>query len=470
MADPSVLPGTVQLNAYAGDGETVSGTVSAASARWSLRATPLAIERMLRPPEPADPKNWRDPRVGWALVTFEQPGFTDAQYVANDDLCPALKQLLSHRRNDVVLRFRPDSTQRFTLLRDYRNRKDIDVAAAPMGTAPGSIARYVLLVGRPVANELPWSIQYVLSANRCVGRLPFHPGSEEQRLAPYVNACLAEWTGEKADTESTLVWAVDHHPHDITNLMRNAIAEWVYAKYSGDADLQAKAIRLVGADATHASLLNALQTKRPGLIVATSHGTTGPLQDRSKMAAQLGLPVDQMRQVLPLADFVANWQPSGALWYSHACCGAGADDGSVFAPLFEDDTPARQVLAAVGELGARVAPLPLALLTASEPARGFLGFVEPTFDWALKQPATEQFLTAGLVNALYDELYLGSPIGHAFRGWFAAIGTHYSAWDAGKRVYHGTEAAKAGLLYHNLAARNLQTLVLLGDPVVTLTA
>ncbi|MDQ3564518.1 MAG: hypothetical protein M3436_10375 [Pseudomonadota bacterium] len=34
----------------------------------------------------------------------------------------------------------------------------------------------------------------------------------------------------------------------------------------------------------------------------------------------------------------------------------------------------------------------------SEPARGFLGFVEPAFDWTLKQPATEQFLTAGLVS------------------------------------------------------------------------
>jgi hypothetical protein len=75
------------------------------------------------------------------------------------------------------------------------------------------------------------------------------------------------------------------------------------------------------------------------------------------------------------------------------------------------------VLVAVGELGARVAPLPVALLSANEPARGFLGFVEPTFDWTLKQPLTDQFLTAGLVTALYDELYRGSPIGHAFRGW-----------------------------------------------------
>ena len=37
-------------------------------------------------------------------------------------------------------------------------------------------------------------------------------------------------------------------------------------------------------------------------------------------------------------------------------------------------------------------------------------------------------------------------------------------------MYDGTEAAKAGLLYHNLDGRKLQTLVLLGDPVITLAA
>jgi hypothetical protein len=467
LADASELPASVQLNAYSGDGETVSGAMSTAATRWSLRTTPLAVERTLRPPEPADPKNWQDPRVGWGLVTFEQPGFSAAQYAANDDLCPALKQLLAHRGNDVVLRFRPQTNQRFTLLRDYRNGKDIDIAAAPVGTASGSIPRYLLLIGAP--NNLPWSIQYVLSANRCVGRLPFHPGTDGERLSRYVNACLADWRGQKADTDSTLVWAVDHNPHDITHLMRNAIVERVYAKYSADQDLKTKASRLVDADATHGRLIDALNTKCPGLVVTTSHGMTGPLQDRDKMASQLGLPVDQKREVLQLSDLVSNWQPSGTLWYSHACCGAGADDGSLFVPLFEDDTPARSVLAAVGELGAQVAPLPLALLSAKEPARGFLGFVEPTFDWTLKQPATEQFLTAGLVNSLYDELYLGSPIGHAFRGWFAGMSTHYAAWDAGKRAYDGAESAKATLLYHNLAARNLQTLVFLGDPAVRLT-
>jgi hypothetical protein len=33
-----------------------------------------------------------------------------------------------------------------------------------------------------------------------------------------------------------------------------------------------------------------------------------------------------------------------------------------------------------------------------------------------------------------------------------------------KRAYDASEAAKATLLYHNLVARDVQTLVLLGDP------
>ena len=186
------------------------------------------------------------------------------------------------------------------------------------------------------------------------------------------------------------------------------------------------------------------------------------------MAAQLGLLVDQEHQPLPLTELLGAWNPSGAIWYAHACCAAGADQGSAFATLFAEGTPARQVLTAVGELGAQVAPLPLALLSAAQPVRAFLGHVEPTFDWTLKQPATGQFLTSSLVTALYDELYLGSPVGQAFRDWYGAAATHYAAWDAAKRAYDGAEAGKATLLYHTLAARDVQTLVLLGDPAVVM--
>jgi hypothetical protein len=412
LSDPTVRPTEVELNAYAGGEDGVRGALES-SARWALRSAPGVLERFLKPPRPADPRNWKDDRVGWGVVTFEQPGFNGTQFAANEDLCPALRQLLDKRENTTVLRFRPTSDRKYTLLRDYRNGKDLDIAGAPLGKTVGSIPRYLLLVGHPTADELPWSLQYLLSARFSVGRLPFHPLKDEKLLAPYVGECLNDWAGSACDSKATLVWAVDHSPTDITHLMRQSIAETAFKKYSEDDDLKAKAVHLAGADATHAKLRYALKNSRPALVVTTSHGMTGPLNDKEAMASQLGLLVDQSHQPLPLADLFGAWNPGGAIWYAHACCAAGADDGSAFAALFSEGTQAREVLTKVGELGAQVAPLPLALLTADNPAQAFLGHVEPTFDWTLMQPATGQFLTSSLVKALYDELYLGTPVGHA---------------------------------------------------------
>jgi hypothetical protein len=76
-------------------------------------------------------------------------------------------------------------------------------------------------------------------------------------------------------------------------LKSQKFVERVYAKYSADDDLKAKATRLVEKDATQTNLIDALKATRPGLVVATSHGMTEPLYDRGKMTEQLGLPVDQ---------------------------------------------------------------------------------------------------------------------------------------------------------------------------------
>lgn len=469
LSEPTLRPAQLQLNACAVAGEPVRGALSAKAAKWALTAAPALVEKFLKPPAPANPQNWLDERIGWGLVTFEQPGFTAQQYANNEDLCPLLRQLLEKRENTVVLRFRPGADLRYTLLRDYTNIKDVDIAQGPVGKNAGSIPRYLLLVGRPIATELPWSLQYLLGVNRCVGRLPFHP-LDERLLAPYLRACLGDWADAECDADATLTWAVDHSAGDITHLMRQSIAEAVFEKYSGDPDLMAKAVRLVDAAATHARLRECVQANRPGMIVTTSHGMTGPIDKPDQMAAQLGLLVDQLYEPLQIKPLLEHWSPSGAIWYAHACCASGSDNGSRFAALFADGTPAQQVLTAVGALGAQVAPLPLALLSAQYPVRAFIGHIEPTFDWTLKQPATGQFLTSTLVQALYNELYLGAPIGHAFRSWYAAAGTHYAAWDASKLAYDGKEAAEAVLLYHNLAARDVQTLVLLGDPAVRLKA
>lgn len=465
MPDPLQRPAQLQLNAFTGFGE-VSGPLATTATQWSLKNAPAASEKFLKPPAPADERNWLDARIGWALVAFERPGFTAAQYADNEDLCPLLRELLQKRGSNCVLRFRPDSDKRLTFLRDYRHSKDLDIAGSATGTTIGAIPRYLLLVGRPSAVQLPWELQFVLSLNRCVGRLPFDPLHDEPLLAPYINACLQDWQSAGCVTRSTLTWAVDHSDSDITHLMRLSIAESVHDKYAADSDLTATA--LLGDQATHDALRQELAGKSPGIIVTTSHGMTGPLDDRDAMQAQLGLPVDHRYQALSLQDLLHSWQPDGAVWYAHACCAAGSDEGSRFAQLFPEGSAARETLTAVGTLGAQVAPLPLALLSCTRPARAFLGHVEPTFDWTLRQPATGQLLSSTLTRALYDELYLGSPLGHAFRSWYATAATHYAAWDAIRLRYDGKESANAALLYHTLAARDIQTLVLLGDPVVSI--
>jgi hypothetical protein len=468
MTDPTARPAELQINACTSSGDTVQGALAANTAKWALGNRPSAIDKFLKPAAPADPKDWLDERVGWALVAFERPGFKPEQYANNEDLCAPLRALLQKRENAVVLRFRPDSDKRYTLLRDYRHNKDLDIAGSAIGKAAGQIPRHLLLVGKPTADQLPWALQYLLSVGRSVGRLPFDPLHDDALLTPYVTACLNDWADAKCNAGATVTWAVDHSPADITHLMRRSIADATFDKYVADDDLKAGAICLADELATHDQLREQLKQRSPAMIVTTSHGMTGPIDNPAQMAAQLGLLVDHHHAPLPLDALLKEWQPDGAVWYAHACCAAGSDDGSRFAALFADGTPAQQVLTAVGELGAQVAPLPLALLTAKKPARAFLGHIEPTFDWTLRQPATGQLLTATLVNALYTEIYLGSPIGHAFRSWYAAAGTHYAAWDAIKLGYDAKEASSAALLYHNLAARDVQTLVLLGDPVVRL--
>ena len=43
------------------------------------------------------------------------------------------------------------------------------------GKSPGEMPRYLLLVGKPTRDQLPWALQYLLSLTRYVGRLPFDP-------------------------------------------------------------------------------------------------------------------------------------------------------------------------------------------------------------------------------------------------------------------------------------------------------
>lgn len=466
MADshpPNRWPTTLQINAWSGEAPLVSEVQEARVRAWALRADLKGRESTLRPPDPADFADWQDDRVGWGVVAADRPELDARTKAEAEDLPEPIRRLIKERGDAPVFRYVADSEAPFGVLRNYATGKDVNIAGSPYGLAEDALPYYLLIVGSP--RDVPWKLQYVLNAAYAVGRLDL----EEEALDRYVTELIAGWEVSASQTDHAIVWAVDHGGSDITRLMRKAVAVPVAEALAGDADLRGKVAFIDGGwkDADHRSLQEALRAHRPGLVVTTSHGQTGPLGNHAAMHETLGLPVDHDHEVLDPVDLLANWQPDGAIWYAHACCSAGGDAFSIYSGLI-DDSGIELVLRAVADLGARTAPLPTRLLSAEKPLRAFIGQVEPTFDWTIRYPLTGQYLTAPIREALYNNLYQPHPVGYCFKSHYAKMGAlaakHTSyADDYNDGVIDGTE-----LLYTQLAFLDIQSMVILGDPTAVL--
>jgi hypothetical protein len=193
------------------------------------------------------------------------------------------------------------------------------------------------------------------------------------------------------------------------------------------------------------------------------------------MASQLGVPVDFLRKPLDVDALCDRWHPDGAIWYAHACCSAGSDTRSAYDGLFGPTSDVGIVLGGVAAgCGACIAPLPQRLLGAKRPLRAFIGHVEPTFDWTLRDPHTGQPLTHGLLNALHDSLFEDGerrPIGWAMARVFDEVGTLLYKWTrASAAINKALPASLAKALYYQIAALDRQHTVILGDPVAALPA
>ena len=253
--------------------------------------------------------------------------------------------------------------------------------------------------------------------------------------------------------------------------MRRAIADKIFDRLKQDSDLGPNSVFIDGSvadSASAAALAAALAKHRPSLIVTTSHGQTGPLDNIEQMAAHLGLPVDSNYAVVQPSTLLADWQPDGAIWYAHACCSAGSDQHTLFEGLMKNGSIVQRVLNGVSTIGARVAPLPNELLGTKKPLHAFIGHVEPTFDWTLQQRLTGQFLTTPIEEALYNKLYQPEPLGWAFRDFYLQLSGIYSEYDVHLRAFNRGEDRKSQMLYNLLLARDVQSMVILGDPTAML--
>lgn len=469
MSEKTIAPAILQINGWSPD----------CGNRGRLEAEPALAVRdvgkvdgrrgiVMAPPVRADDRDWRHPEVGWGLVLHDDETVPDAVKARGEDAPEPLRRLLAARPGSPVLRWSALLGTR-ALRRYYADgtaTEDLEIGAPTFGTAAHRLPRYLLVYGSPAA--IPWAVQFALNMAFCVGRLDL---GESEGLAHYIDALIGGWAGIDSNPRSPLVWGVDHGKDDITWLMARAIANRLARSYQNDADLSAH-LHLKDEAASGQNLLTALVERKPALVVTTSHGATGPISDAPLLIAQLGLLVDVNHTPVPLAAF-SEWQPSGAIWYAQACCSAGSDAYSRYTDLVGADSGVGQILEGVSKAaGARIAPLPRLLLGSRAPLRAFVGHVEPTFDWTLRQPDTGEVLTAAVTEALYNDLYqpgLPMPIGLALHRVFKEAGAYFAYWaDAHTAVNENLPGAFESALYNQLVAMDRQSLVILGDPTVAL--
>lgn len=447
------------LHANAWCGAEACGELDSPAARaWGARRGPPGAgpQTLLGlSPRPLNLSDWTDPRVGWGLVVPDRDDVPAADKALGKDLSAPLQELIRVRNNAPVLRWREGLDGRLRRYRTDGGQSDLNFRGQ-RGMGPNAIPRYLLIAASPEA--IPWRAQYRLQAEAYVGRLHLDEAGE----ARYIEALLKNWSGGAAlDVDQPVVWAVDHGHPDITRLMRKTLAEPLATEFGVAA--------LVDENSTGTALLNALQQRRPAFVATSSHGATFPLNDAAALRANLGLPVDGNRATIDLAKFAA-WAASGAIWYAHACCSAGTDGQSTFAGIFAPQSNLASTLKAIATVGSVQAPLPAALLGGASPARAFIGHVEPTFDWTLRDPVTGQVNVQSLLDTFYTELHTpGMPVGRALDLHYRAVaGLLLDHADAVQAINEQRSGAEDRALRAKLVAMDRLAMVLLGDPTVTL--
>ena len=457
----------VRANAWTGSAALVGPDIDPESP-WGLSARAFSSRpsiKLLLPGAPPDDRDWTHPKVGWGLVMPDDDALSDADKASGEDAPGPIKKLRAVRKDAPILRYRAGSMNGYLrrYFTDGRGASDLDVSASRTGIGEDEIPKYLLIYGGP--KKIPWRTQYALNMSRCVGRLHL----EGDALERYVEHLIGIWPGVECNPLAPVVWSVNFGEADITCLMQQVIADKFWKDIVADADF-AKAIRLADGAATGAALADAMAT-HPGLILTTSHGMTGPEQKPGSEPDQIGLPVDANHALLSSAVLPDAAIPGGAIWYAHACCSAGADANSQCADLFPAGNAIGDTLRAVSaNAGDCVAPLAGRLLGADKPLRAFIGHVEPTFDWMLRDPNTKQAVGAVLADALYGQLYQkGMPVGLALSKVYSQAGSFLTLWRQAIDAVNKDAPGSAELArYWQVAALDRQGIVVLGDPTVTL--
>jgi hypothetical protein len=459
--DPNVL----RINAWCGK-DSATSSLAAASMVWGATSEFAAAPANALAAPIVDLNDWRSEKVGWGVVLPDNAQMSDAHKARALDAPQCIRDLLLARNEAPVFRYSADipsgSLRRYFV--DGRQAADLNLQGA-RGMGTFAVPHYLLIVASPA--DIPWKVQYRLQTECFVGRLDLAP----QGLEHYVDALIHEWPGAPRDVRQPVIWAVDHGYPDITRLMRKGISDRLYEAFRGDAEIDSAEAYYTDDQATQEALLLALSARSPAFVATSSHGATFPLDDSPTMKAQLGVLVDRDQALANVGQFASGWDPRGTIFYAHACCSAGCDDKSQFEDLVGADTTIGRIFTAVSRLGATTAPLPKALLGADRPLGAFIGHVEPTFDWSLRDTSTGQLMTQPIIGALYGQLHLASrpTVGRAMNEYFKSVaGLLFDHSEARQGIIEHRKGAPDIARRSKLIALDRLSMVILGDPTVRL--
>jgi hypothetical protein len=449
------VPSSIKTDAWTG-AEAAGGELDPRAVLWGALGGLPPSQKTLDLGVPADPTDWSNPEVGYGVLLRESDAPPGDKAIGKDAPEP-VREILAARPGTVMLRWDPSLYDGFIRRYFPDGTSQPPELLSQFGVGKGRLPRYVVIIGGP--DEIPWSVQYALGTRRAVGRLPF----TDERLGNYVSAMLDGWKDADLDVRAPLMWTVDI-PGDITAEMRVVIANPLEQRLT-DPELP-RFQHLTDGQATAAGLLGMLKAAKPALVVTSSHGLTDGSGEA--LAGTLGLPVDGGHSVVGLND-LDEAVPSGAVWHAQACCSAGSEGPSKYVGLLGEGTTALGVVTSVAELGSRVAPAVTRLLGRPNPVRAVVGHVEPTFDWTLRVAETHQGLGGEIVAALSTNLFASQPIGHAFSDYRSGVGELHTRWvTAAEKRAAGDQSQRPRLTRLRLSALDRQSMVLLGDPTVTL--
>lgn len=443
----------IEVNLWTDDGPVGAEPCAEDLHDWAVGEAEVQRDAggLFAPPAGPDRDNLADPRVGYGIIVpaDSHPDTWSSTFV----------RFIEHRGAKI---FRPvaGSSTRVQCQSDDHSLTALDV----VGGAKNQLPAFLLIVGGPDA--VSWQLQFSLAGIRGVGRLPI----QGPALDRYLESAMNQWNNPPpiAGTK-TMGWSVDSGD-SITRLMKQVIVDPLSAKYQLDSDLNHVTVHEAAGDPKD-SFVRALETHRPRLLVSTHHGRTPSTRVRADQC--LGSPITASGETVGI-DELSPSLVSGLVWYSHACCGAGSLDRSAYSKLLRrpSDSRIRRTLETVASFGNRVAPLPVALLSSREPIAAFIGQVEPTFNWTLRQFHHEGPATGALIGGMYEALFRGHRIGRCLSQWWLRSGTLASHYESEKDAYNRrpTHEAARKLAQVRVTLRDVRSTVLLGDPAIALVA